>query len=394
MANVLGNLVGFETGGLEETVASAGTPDATEETVVRFGIRSCKLAGAATSASIDIDTNVAGTTGSTTNHIVGFAFQTNDITPTTDVDILEAQTGAGGKPIGLRFEATTGDLIVLDNASNEVGTITAPFTVNTWHYIELWHENTSGAGANSDCEVFIDEISKITITNEDFDLGATISFYRFTGGTTTNEDIYIDDFYTLFDTAQISTSADVFGDFAVKGFQNTAEDATDQGDTLADGTWALVSETPGNSGTSNDASYVDTGNLTGSTIMDEGSRAGPSGDSDVTGATIKGAKFISNLKRGTGGGRTHTILHGNSGDGVTATADLELTASYVIHEVLSELASIVPTESESFQMGFSKSATAGQDIFCGDQWAMLGYVPASGPAAPIPSLVMAPYVPA
>ena len=61
-------------------------------------------------------------------------------------------------------------------------------------------------------------------------------------------------------------------------YQNTVEDATDQGDALANGTWALVSETPLNEGTSNDAQYVDTGNLTGSTICDEGTRAGPSGD--------------------------------------------------------------------------------------------------------------------
>ena len=374
MALTLKNFYGWETAGLEEIGTSAGSPDPTETTIVRTGTYSLKCPGAATKASV----NIAWSIGTNQVGVLGFGVYLKDVTPTNDI-ILASGVGV----FSLVLEATSGDLLLKDSADITVDTATAPFSVDIWYFVEVIIDNGT---ANTTSEVFVDNSPVISGAG---DFNSILGFAKLQGSDTASEDVYFDDIYTLRDATD---SSDRYGNFAVKGFQNTAEDATDQGDTLADGTWALVSETPGNSGTSNDASYVDTGNLTGSTIMDEGTRAGPSGDSDITGATIKGAKFISNLKRSAGGGREHKILYGNSGDGMTATADLLLTVDYDIYEVISELGSIVPTESESFQMGFSKSATAGQDILCGDQWAMLGYVPSVG-AVPVINLVMAPYIP-
>jgi hypothetical protein len=282
--------------------------------------------------------------------------------------------GGGNDPITMQLD-TDRTLIVIDRDNVARITSTTALSVDTYYFIELYWQNLDSGNA----ELFINSVSEGTTSARDFkETTLVVDGYSIRSNLTASEpDHFFDDVYIL---TGASSASDRLSNFAVKTYQSTDVGATDQGDTLADGTWALVSETPGNEGTSNDAQYQDTGNLTGSTITDGGDRPGPSGDSDVTGATIKGAKYISNLMRGTGGGRTHTILHGNSGDGVTATADLGLTVDFLIYEVLSESASIVPTESEFMQMGFSKSATGGQDIFCGDQWAMLGYVPAAGNA--------------
>ncbi len=370
MALTLNNFTGFETQGAEEASAIGGTPTY-PTTDVRSGGACLLLDGS--SDSYTLPWVASGVTDAGGDYIFGgavkFASLTEDIGGFIDI-----RDDLGGGLLRLRVGAS-GKIELSDNSATVVITSTNAVGTSAYHFIEVYFEFV---GTNANAELFIDGVSEGTTSTGDFlASGTSVDILRCLHDGSNN--VRFDDIYILSGAA---SAADRFGDFSVKTYQNTAEDATDQGDALADGTWALVSETPSNSGTSNDASYVDTGNLTGSTIMDEGDRAGPSGDSDVTGATIKGAKFISNLKRTSGGGRDHKILYGNDSDWAStsqaATADLGLTVDYVIHEVLTVDTNLVPTSSESFQQGFSKSATAGQDIFCGDQWAMLGYVPATG----------------
>ncbi len=375
MALTLNYLTGFETGGLEEVQAVSGGLVTT--TNPRTGDWSLELQEQGDSATFSCFDLVASAGG---DYVLGFACAIDSesglrrtsvaVRDSSNNQIIKVllQTGVGIWVLSI--EDSMGIVVATDSSAANVD--------NVYNYFELYFQT----GASASAELFMDDVSILNPTGEDFSgVPDNFIFQNVTWNNTNTG--FFDDYYFLSGAAAAS---DRYGDFAVKAYQSTDVGATDQGDTLADGTWALVSETPGNSGTSNDAQYQDdTGpNLTGSTITDGGDRPGPSGDSDVTGATIKGAKYISNLMRGAGGGRTHTILHGNSGDGVTATADLGLTTDFLIYEVLSESASIVPTESEFMQMGFSKSATGGQDIFCGDQWAMLGFVPAAPPAGDLP----------
>lgn len=358
----LNNFTGFETQGLEEFLSSSGTPT---WVAGRSGGAAIRFNG---SANIDVGWfhNFTSGVNGGDGHVLGFALKADDKDPSNASAQIVSFSDSTGIFLALAILQTSSNIEIRDATGSVIRTITDPLTTS-FKYFELYFEHS----ATGTVELFIDGVSQGEDINQDLTDGGTLTgSFRLTAGT--GLDFMYDDVYLI---SGATVASDRFGDFAVKTYQNTAEDATDQGDALADGTWALVSETPGNEGTSNDAGYVDTGNLTGSTITDEGTRKGPNTDTDVTGA-IKGAKYISNLKRTTGADRAQTILYGNSGDGVVATADLDLAVSYVIHEVLSQSGLIVPLASESFQMGFSKSATAGQDVFCGDQWCMLGYVPA------------------
>ena len=383
MALTLNNFTGFETQGEEEASASGGSPS--------FETASPLSGSSSLSFNASTDTYTlpwtAGVTDAGSGYIIGFRLDVALASGTNDV--LEVLDDSGGVILTATV-LTSGRLRLLDAAGGTL--IFASDTVQN-KFVEIYAQlNNSSA----DWEMFFDGVSQGSGSGADLTDGNAFgsSSELKLSGVSTNT-LLFDDIYIL---SGATSASDRYGDFAVKAYQNTAEDATDQGDTLADGTWALVSETPGNLGTSNDAQYRDTGNLTGSTIMDEGDRPGPSGDSDVTGATIKGAKFLGTYMRSTGGGRTHSMLTG-SDETVSgfpqATTTIVLTTDYVVHERLVAAGVVeVPTTADFFQMGFSKSATAGQDIFCGDQWCMLGYVPAAVAANPIPSLVMAPYIPA
>jgi len=402
MAVILRNLIGFETGGLEEAQVVVGSPDATEATIVRSGIRSLKMGAAATPAEYHIE-NIGDGSG---NNNIGFGMYLTDVTPATNIDFWQMfnELATPTRLFSLRFK-TDGNIALVDANGTEGASAASGMSVNTFHFIEYFHDTVSN---NSVFKVWVDG-NLIIDTTDDIDPGGASADRaldgRFIGADNTagNPDIYFEDFYWY--TGGAADASDRLGDAEVFMYQNTVEDATDQGDALADGTWALVGEIPLNEGTSNDAQYVDTGNLTGSTICDSAdsnARPGPSGDSNIDGdSNIKAAKWIGRFKRGSGGGRTHNFYGGNDGAGANhatwiasndaKTLDLDLTTSYQTFSMISE-STEVPNSSEDFQYGFSKSATAGQDIFCGEIWAMLLHVPDTGPAVPIPSLVMAPYI--
>jgi hypothetical protein len=372
MALTLNNFTGFETQGTEEAASVVSSP-AVVTTDPRFGAAHLELTSNSDSYRLPW---VIGTDAGN-DYIVGVAIKAPDNTSGVGpYDLIVVRDSGPATVLSLAFK-TGNEILVRDATGATIRTIGAALSTTEYKYFEIYFQHSDPGTI----EVFIDDDSQGEDTGQDLTNGNSLDDTgRLSLDGSDSATIRFDDVYIL---SGATSASDRLGNWAVKTNQSTDVGATDQGDTLADGTWALVSETPGNSGTSNDAQYQDTGNLTGSTITDGGDRPGPSGDSDVTGATIVGAKYISNLMRGAGGGREHKILYGNSGDGVTATANLGLTTDFIIYEVLSESASIVPTESEFMQMGFSKDLTGGQDVFCGDQWAMLGYVPASGITMPI-----------
>ena len=372
MALTLNNIFGSETGGAEETSAVGGTPDFNETTIVKYGPRSTKLANG---QDFTIPWVSSGVTDAGSAYVFGFYFYFASLTNTNQfrASVLD---DAGATVLEVVLDAQ--EKFVLKDAAGSQLDISPLKSTGQWYFIEVYAQINNGS---ADWEWFIDDVSEGSGSAADLTdgnaFGSASSGINFDDLAPVNS--YVDNCYIL---SGATAATDRYGDFAVKTYQNTAEDATDQGEALADGTWALVGETPGNEGAANDASYVDTGNLAGSTICDEGTRSGPSGDGDV--GDIKAAKWIGNFKRSSGGGRTHEFWVGNDADWITTPTTktvvaLTLDTVYAITEKLLEASDLsVPTTSDFFQHGFSKSATGGQDIICGDIWAMLGYVPGGG----------------
>ncbi len=375
MALTLNNFVGAETQGLEESSASTGSPTVSTS-VPRSGTANFFLNSL---ASLSFPWVVSGVTDAGADYVFSVAFrETTVVSPSATAAVVEVLDDSGGVIISLRKD-TSGNVGLYDANDSQLGTAELTTTAGIWYFIEVYAQLNNASGS---WEWFVDGTSKESGSGADLTdgnaFGSSSSVLRLYAQDSGSAQLF-DDIYIL---SGASASSDAFGNAEVFAYQNTAEDATDQGDALATGTWALVSETPLNEGSSNEASYVDTGTLTGSTICDEGDRAGPSGDANIDGdSSIKGAKWVGRFKRGSGTGRTHSFLIGNSGDGVTAKT-IALETAYATTEYLSEAAGEVPLTTESFQHGFSKDLTAGQDIFCGDIWAMLLHVPAAVAADP------------
>lgn len=373
-ATTLTDFTGFETGGLEEASATVGSPSV-QATTKRTGGYALLLAGAATAPTYTMP--VLGSLNST-DHIIGFAFRTNTLIPTSDTDFCVSLENADqGLDIRLRLMSVTGDIDILDANNVVAGTITAPLLVNTWHYIELYYQAVQSGTAS----VHIDDVLKISLSAKDFNaqvIGNSQSRHsRFGGTTTVGQDFYADDVYDLqkaTSNTQIYTSS-----FNVpKTYQNTDEDATDLGNTLDAGTWGNAGEVPVNA--ANVATYTAVLASGGTTTDSPSTRLGPTGGPLL--GTIKGAKWIYQLKRSSGGTTFHYKRFGNSGDGLT-DVELTLTTTFVNYANVSVAATEVPLATESFQYGMKTDGA--QDITAADIWAMIANVTAaSNPRSPNP----------
>jgi len=368
MAKTFNFQASAESGGLEEVNdGQLGSPVASSANSYGTGTYAFRLIN---NENIRFDpfADIADAGG---DYIVSFPVSFDDVTPAAANRFFTLRETAS-----IFFELSlemNGDVLVVDAAASTIRTIKSPFIAGVQHWIEVYIQHT----ATGTVEVFIDRKSMGADATQDLTDGGTFNRIQLENAASTG---ITTDFGFVALQSDVASAADRLSNFNIKAYQSTDVGDTDVDDTLAAGTWALVSQTPGVDTAGNVAHYENTGNLSGSTNTDGGTRSGPTGDTDLTGATFKLAKYVANLKRGSGGGRDHTIRYGNSVDGVTATGDLALSGSYTPRTVASSAATVMPLSTESFQQGFAKSATAGQDIFCADQWAMLGFVPA--PFAP------------
>ena len=188
MALTQNNFVGFESGGLEELSNTAGSP-VIVTTPVRTGNYALHLPEGANLAEIK---PLLNTTDAGAKFIVGFAVRFTDVSPGAECRFF-GSNGAVSIPIGLRL-ATDGDLELLDVGGIVVGTATTPFTVDTWHYIEVYWEHVDSGVA----EVFVDGTQVIDVSAQDF-LSASdfMVEYRWENFTSTTTSVYVDDIYCM-----------------------------------------------------------------------------------------------------------------------------------------------------------------------------------------------------
>jgi hypothetical protein len=349
MALTLNNFIGFETGGTEESSAVTASP-AIVTSNVRTGSYALEINADNEAYSFSPFESVSDAGD---DQIIGFAVRFNTLPSSDTRHVLRADDSLPIWDIGFYDNATNVVLRATDDSGTTYDGTTA-LSAARWYYIEIkWQHVASG-----NFDVFLDGSSEITSTTFDGIGSGTFDTYSFRTSSNGAETYQIDDAYCM--SGATGTSDFLGPRTEVLGvYQNTAEDGTDQGDALIAGTWANAGEIPLNDGTA--ASYAQDAAIGGYTICDEGYLAGPAGDAA---GTITGAKYIARLAR-TNGSSPTTLdqSYGNSGDGVSHTdRAAALGTSYANFFVVSEAATIVPTNSENFAHGMRQTGTGGRDI--------------------------------
>ncbi len=365
---------GYESGGTDFIEGSIVTPNAVETSPVYEGTYAMKIIGSAAGGSVtyNLDTSLAVDL----DHIFGFAFRYNQA-PAVEVAILRS-----GSTLALNLRQNTSGEIFLESITGSSSTYA--LSVDTWYYIEIfWAHRDSGTSY-----IYVDGVQRVSFTS-DFSAGASqnapqlsnqdVAFTTDPANTVWFDNFYVKENCVLADLIADSSGSAPFVKIAGV-YNNTAEDATDQGTTLDAGTWGDMSDVPAADDAA-DAGYTG-GVSSGHQISDEGSRSGPSGDG-ITG-TILGAAWASIMKRTGGGGTEHYAVYGHNGDVVTS-ADLVLANNtwnnYVfVGDVVVQSDSHVPTTSESSAIGMAKNGGA-RDGYCQDHYCQLLIEPDVAPAA-------------
>ena len=202
-ADVLGNFSGFESQSLLDAQVTSGSP-AFSTSIKKSGESSLEMAGAATLANyrmdVVFDSGGVGITLTAGDYItVGVHFYATDVTPGTTQAFLVSRTSGAEQSICLELEAD-GDLVITgQNCGTVLSTITTPFSINTWYFIELQYlMDDSGT-----CELFIDGVDQSVscsgdmVEVSDVDIGSL----AFLGGVSGDGTWYFDNAYVLYDDA-------------------------------------------------------------------------------------------------------------------------------------------------------------------------------------------------
>lgn len=364
MALTLNNFCGFETDGLDEAISTTGSPNI-QGTIVKNGDFALEFTSG---GRFDLPIITGGTSDGSGKYILGLHFRI-ETNPSPSLSNFVSANEDDGSTIWLIARATDGTFTLRDSNGASIGTFTA--SNGSWHLLEVIYDHS----ASGSIILHIDGSEEINASSKDLDSGSTISAddadYRLYDN---NADSYFDNVYCYSGATDINDFLGV--NVAIeRTYQNTVEDATDQGTTLDQGTWAITGDTPlvedgtpaGYTGAAED----------GHTICDEGTRLGPTGGPSL--GTIKGAKWLHRLNRGAGSGTTHYKVYGHNGD-VTNSDTVTLGTGYGnFFTVKDSSVAQVPTTSESFAQGFRKSS-GGREIYCAEIWAFILHVAAAAPA--------------
>ncbi len=378
MALTLNQIVGFETGGLEEASATNGSPDATEATIVNSGgsERSLNL-GTTTNTYYEINP-FSEVSSAGNDHIFGFAYYfATGVTPSSAVDFALVRDESQNVILDLSLQ--TDGTIDLNDDNNTTLATTSAISAATWGYIEVYFQNV---GSSASWEFFHNGTSIGSGSSGDFlSTGSIISEIRFITSGNLDGNYYVDDFYWL---SGATAASDRLGSgFHVRGFQSGAATTTADYDIVTGGTgvtgnWANAGERPLNASNivSIDGTYAITYNDTNSGGAGPGINSG-SGSLPTANYEVVGAKWWWNIDRTTGAGRTHQTARGNTGDGATTDTGLNSvidTTAINYFLIDNATATPVPLVTEDFVQGFGQTSTSGQDTDCYEQMAMIAWV--------------------
>ncbi len=377
MALQINNFTGFETQGFEETPSVVGSPTF-DTTDPRSGSSALNIGGA--TAQVDLAWVADGITDAGTDYIFGIAIRKTG-NPSTEMAFLAIRDDSGAAAI-MSLALQTDGTVQLEDAANGTLDTSAALNNDQWYYFEVYAELNSASGA---WEWFQDGISIGNNTGADLTdgnaFGSATSVMRI-AATPVITTLLVDDLYIL---SGATAATDRLGGGTISEmpevfmYQNDLASATADlsavsggGAVLNSGNWDDAAETPGNE--TNSADFTGTP-LDGVAYTDGGSRAGPSGDSNIDGdSNIKAWKGIWHAERGGGGATTHTIYIGNDADtegNFDNTTIALLNNTEADFEFLGE--TDPPLSTENFAQGFG--LVGNQDFRCREMWATLLHVP-------------------
>lgn len=352
MAFVINNFTGAELGSTDDALDTSGVSVTTSNK--RTGTYSYLIGNAAAYSEFPCFPSVSGAADAGYGYVFGGAFRFSTITPASDRFFFEVYDSLSATVIKLGLD-TSGNLVVTDSTATKSTISSSPgISTNTWYYCKLYFTATA-------CEVFIDGVSKGTLTSKDYDTGSAVTAFiiEATDGAT----CYFDDLYF---GSGATSSADGPADAEVFSYRSTISSVTpDTGNDLDLGTWALVQEVPWDLTSGHRAAYSGSGVQTGSVLTnDAGGSAGtggPNTDANIDG-TLLACKGGWVLTRTNGSTTTHYVLLGNNTDGAASfEVTLDTTAAYFA--VISNSSTVLPTSSEYGKIGFAKGS-GGRGIRC------------------------------
>ncbi len=378
MAQIITNFIGFETGDLQETVASGGTPTAAAGAVQgssgSYGLRLDD------GEDVEILLDPAGLKSSPAHFVVGFYIRFNKsfTTDTSLVRFKDATETMGS----VRIQASDMKIKVGDIDSVYGTPSTSALTSGVWYKFEIrWYAANAGSGYGN---LYIDGTLVANNTTGDFLGGAVPDRIRFANSDTGTNLVDIDHVYIKTDTAA-STTADLIGGGAIGGdglewnvpgyYQHAGTGGTSAGTAPAAGSLVNTGELPIND--ANDAEW--TGSADTADWATNGTvRGGPLTDIDET---VAAAKWFMRADRDGGGGTTHTLGFGVYDPTTYTTEDATYPVDTVITDYfhLSESATYMPNatdEAAAFYIGISGA----QDLHIYEAGAWIFQTFTAGPA--------------
>jgi hypothetical protein len=367
-----------------------------------------QFTGNASQGGLTFPRDAGNITGPTSNYIIiSKYFRWTDLSPGSEYTFLAAQQNIGALGGNIAFELrlqTDGDLVLRDDAAGIVATATTPFTVNTYHRIEV--RLLPGQSGTGRCQVWVDG-TDIFSGEQSGDFETSYSFCGqivIQGPPASSGNMFCTGGpFHINSTAasdRLDSELEVVGHYQSTDFSGRTPDNGDAlDDSGAGADWANVNDIPFSDETrdTDAVEYEGSGALAGSIDYDNGptnTRAGPNGDSRVdSDAAIKGWKGIWRLERGNGSGTTHTAYIGD--DAATWSSgfdsvDVALGATPANFYFVTDDSTNMPTSSQHFTVGFGKGA-GGREIYCHEMAAFVLHVPAA--EAGVPELTMATRIP-
>lgn len=386
MALKLQMLEGFEQGLLTAIGVTTGGTPTIDTGLVRSGAAGTYIINCpnstATSGRMQLSINQNGTLNA--NKAAGIWFNASAIPgagvwstiaqfQNGNTDVFQMQIGNVDE---VRFNDTTNGVLATSTSS--------PLTAATWHLLE-WFV-IPGGSSNGSGDITIDGVSACSFSATTTRTDNCDNFEVLGRDDVSTGQVYFDDFYCL---DEATGTGDYYGDIECVALQGDGTTSTG-GDALETGSWANAMQQPF---VDNDNGYTSdpASDLEGYCDTQGGSRAGPSGNSDIDGdSNIKGAVYVFWASRGGGSGTgdVKTIKAGNATDGLNASKDISATigTNPGSHYVVSEAANVVPTSSQFARLAITHNGA--RDFYLNDALVYIAHVPAAVVTPPGPQTFM------